>query len=164
MPINKDALGERGEAIFRLLITEFDGAPGPAFRPYFLGDKWPVADFIVELIGVTAATPYFFVQVKATRAGYTKQRRRLRITVNSGSVASLAAYPAPTYIVGIDEETREGFLVSARRGRSTNVSSVSTQFPLNAAIRRALWEEVKGYWDALPAPGLDSQFADPEWR
>lgn len=164
MPINKDSLGERGEAIFRLLITEFDGASGPMFRPYFLGDKWPVVDFIVELIGVTAATPYFFIQVKTTRSGYTKRRNRLKVRVDAGDVVSLAAYPAPTYIVGIDEEAKLGFLVSASGGRSTNLSSISTQFPINAANRQLLWEEVKGYWDALPVPSLASRFADPEWR
>ncbi|MDQ2688369.1 MAG: DUF4365 domain-containing protein [Armatimonadota bacterium] len=163
MLINKDSLGERGEAIFRLLITEFDGASRPMFRPYFLGDKWPAVDFIVELIGVSTAVPYFFVQVKATRSGYTQRRSRLKVKVDAGDVAALAAHPAPTYIVGIDEEAKVGFLVSAK-GRSTNLSSVSTQFPINAANRRLLWEEVKDYWNVFTVPTHVSRFLDPEWR
>lgn len=61
MRISTDALGDRGEAIFRVLITEFDTPAGPIFRPYFLGEKWPVVDFIVELMGAGATIPYFFV-------------------------------------------------------------------------------------------------------
>lgn len=74
MAVDRDALGQRGEAIFNVLMTEMDSLSGPTFRPYFLGDKWPIVDFIVELVGAGAATPYFFVQVKTTRAGCYEKR------------------------------------------------------------------------------------------
>ena len=43
----RDALGQRGENLFNILITPFHGNQ-PLFRPQFLGDKWPVFDFFVE--------------------------------------------------------------------------------------------------------------------
>ena len=144
-------------------MTEFDGAPAPAFRPYFLGDKWPVVDFIVELLGVTNATPYFFVQVKTTQTGYTRQKR-LKVRISTGNVHLLAAYPAPTYVVGIDEHKKTGFLVSANGESGTALSSLSTQFPINKANRALLWKEVRDYWSSLPASGPVSHFADTNWR
>ncbi len=43
-------LGQRGEALFYVLITKSYGRVKPIFRPQFLGDKWPTVDFIVELV------------------------------------------------------------------------------------------------------------------
>jgi len=164
MRVNRDALGDRGEAIFRVLITEFDAQAGPIFRPYFLGEKWPIVDFIVEVLGAGASIPYFFVQVKTTRAGYTQKERRLKVGVSGDDIRLLASYPAPTYVVGVDEVNRDGFLVSANGENLRSLSSLSTQFAINAATRRLLWEEVRGYWASFAATGLTSQFNDASWR
>ncbi|MFO5476742.1 MAG: hypothetical protein ACLBM2_23110 [Dolichospermum sp.] len=77
----RDALGQRGELIFSLLMTEFHSDAGPIFKPQFLGDKWQYVDFIVELIGAGSYIPYFFVQVKTTRQGYTKKDTRWNVKV-----------------------------------------------------------------------------------
>ncbi len=134
------------------------------FRPYFLGEKWPVVDFIVELLGAGPVIPYFFVQVKTTRAGYTQKEKRLKVSVAGEDIRLLASYPAPTYVVGIDEINRSGFLVSANGENLRSLSSLSTQFAINAAHRRLLWEEVRDYWASLADTGLTSRFADPNWR
>src|SRR5215213_2204868 len=99
----RNALGARGEAIFYTLMTEFHSDAGPIFKPQFLGEHWPTVDYLVELAGVDGAVPYFFVQVKTTRSGYTRRERRLKIAVNERDMRRLAAFPAPTYIAGIDE-------------------------------------------------------------
>lgn len=164
MRINQDALGDRGEAIFRVLITEFDAATGPNFRPYFLGEKWPVVDFIVEILGAEASTPYFFVQVKTTRGGYTQKDKRLKVSVSEDDIRLLASYPAPTYVVGIDEINRNGFLVSVNGENLRSLSSLSTEFAINAANRRLLWEEVRDYWASFTGMGLTSRFNDSSWR
>jgi hypothetical protein len=75
--VNRDVLGLRGEALFGALILRSHPTKGFLFRPQFLGDKWPVADFIVELEGVEDIRPFFMVQVRATSAGYTSVRNRL---------------------------------------------------------------------------------------
>ena len=99
----RDVLGLRGEAIFTVLMTEFHSKAGSIFKPQFLGDKWQYVDFIVELVGVGDIVPYFFVQVKTTRQGYTKKLKRLKVKVPQESIHGLTLYPAPIYIVGIDE-------------------------------------------------------------
>ncbi len=97
----QDAIGDRGQYIFGSLITKFHSESGPLFKCQFLGDKWPRVDFIVELLNVDGTTPYFFVQVKTSRLGYTIREHRLRISyMTKEKVLELAAYPAPTYIVG----------------------------------------------------------------
>jgi hypothetical protein len=160
----RDALGERGEALFKLLITEFHSDAGPIFKPQFLGDKWQYIDFIVELVGTGSYIPYFFVQVKTTRKGYTKKLNRLKIQVKEQSVIGLASYPAPTYIVGIDEINETGYIVSANGENLKSLSSLSTTFPINKQNRQILWNEVNNFWNQCKPKNLASQFPDQEWR
>ena len=141
----RDALGQRGERIFEVLITKFHSDDGPIFKPQFLGDKWQYVDFIVELVGAVSCVPYFFVQVKTTRQGCTKNNR-LNVKVEKKSVIGIASYPAPTYIVGIDEIKEVGYLVSANGENLTSLSNLSTKFPINEKNRQLLWDEVNDFW------------------
>jgi hypothetical protein len=167
----RDMIGDRGEAIFFSLLTKrVTGRNVPAkgylFQPQFLGEKWPLVDYIVELRGIAPAVkPFFFVQVKATTLGYTERENRLKVQMNVERVRGLAAYPAPTYLVGIDENMEKGYLVSVNGEQQTSLSSLSTAFPLNVSSnRRRLWEEVRAFWEIPTQPKLDSAFVDPDWR
>ncbi|HBE19011.1 MAG TPA: DUF4365 domain-containing protein [Cyanobacteria bacterium UBA11149] len=160
----RDALGQRGEAIFTVLMTEFHDQSRPIFKPQFLGDKWQYVDFIVELVGTESIIPYFFVQVKTTRTGYTKKLNRLKVKVPQDSIRGIAAYTAPTYIVGIDEVTEKGYIVSANAENITSLSSLSTAFPINKANREILWQEVNDFWSSYRNNLLFSHFNDPDWR
>ncbi|NEP12601.1 MAG: DUF4365 domain-containing protein [Symploca sp. SIO2C1] len=160
----KDALGQRGEAIFTVLMTEFHSESGPIFKPQFLGDKWQYVDFIVELVGSRSIVPYFFVQVKTTRTGYTKKLNRLKVKVPQGQINALALYPAPTYIIGIDEIEEKGYVASANGEHLTSLSSLSTNFPINTPNREVLWKEVNDFWSRYKHTDLVSQFHDPDWR
>lgn len=172
MPTTGDTnnmIGERGEAIFYSLLTRrVFGANVPAdgylFQPQFLGSKWPLADYIVELRGITPGVkPFFFVQVKATTRGYNTQGR-LRVEVEEEKVRGLAAYPAPTYIVGIDEVKERAYLVSANGESLTALSSLSPSFSLALPTnRRKLWEEVRAFWQIPTQPKLASAFVDGDW-
>lgn len=161
----ENILGQIGEALFYVSITRFHGRNSPVFRPQFLGDKWPAVDFVVELMNYPGQiTPYFFVQVKTTRQGYTKKKKRLKVKVPAKDMQKLASFPAPTYIVGIDENTEEGYLVSANGEYLKSVSSLSTRFPINKDIQDILWQEVKDFWEGLGIFRINSKFADPDWR
>jgi hypothetical protein len=160
----KDALGQRGERIFEVLITKFDSDAGPIFKPQFLGDKWQYVDFIVELVGAGSYVPYFFVQVKTTRQGYTQKENRLKVKVKEESVIGIASYPAPTYIVGIDEIQEVGYLVSANGENLKSLSSLSTNFPINKQNREILWQEINNFWSQYSPKNLVSQFSDQQWR
>ena len=156
--------GARGEAIFYVLMTEFHSEAGPIFRPQFLGDKWPTVDFIVELLGAGSGVPFFFVQVRTTRAGFTARQRRLKVGVSRHSLRRLGMLPAPTYVVGIDEVGEAGYLVSANGESSSQITSMPTVHPIDRRRREQLWHEVYDYWRARQMTGFRSAFADPAWR
>ena len=48
--MTKDDIGERGQWLFTLLVTDLRGRDDPFFRPRFLGDKYPTFDYIVEVV------------------------------------------------------------------------------------------------------------------
>lgn len=154
-----DVIGNRGQAICELLLTELDDRGYPLFKPQFLGDKWRTVDLLVELEGRHAAVPFFFVQVKATTQGYTVQERRLKVSVSSEDIQRMKRYPAPVYIIGIDETQKKGYLVSTYRAPRNGWSSLSTAFPLNANNRRLLWHEVKQFWMSVSIRSKKSHFA-----
>ena len=153
-----DALGERGEDLFKVIMTHYDTVGGVSqarFRPCFLGDKWPLVDFFVEVVGAGAETPFFLAQVKATRSGYTSTGR-LKIEVSASDIQRLAAYPAPTYIIGIDETRttdleNAGFILSANGETRRGIGSLITSYPINADNRALLWQEVRDYWLSVAA-------------
>jgi len=132
----KDVLGQRGEALFYVMISKFNNHVQPLFIPQFLGDKYPSIDFMVELVNYTGKMiPYFLVQVKTTRRGYTSNNR-LKLQVHKDDILRLSLFPAPTYLVGIDDLKEIGYVVSANGEYLKTVSNISTQFLLKIQIPR----------------------------
>lgn len=134
-----------------------------------MGEKWPVVDFLVELIGAGDMKPYFFAQVKTTREGYTRGRRRLKVKIGAGDMRRLASYPAPTYIVGVDDDDDRGeaYIVSANGEWMSNLPSLPTLFPVNRDNQDRLWEEVYDFWERVKSQSAGraaSRFVDPLWR
>lgn len=161
----KDLLGQRGEALFYVMISKYNGHDQPLFRPQFLGDKWPTLDFIVELVNCPEQiVPYFFVQVKTTRRGYTNNNR-LKLHVHKDDFIRLSKFPAPTYLVGIDDIKEIGYIVSANSEYIQTISNISTQFPLfHSKTQEVLWQEVKDFWEQFGTCHFHSKLADPTWR
>lgn len=160
----RNAIGERGEVIFQTLITKFDEKPKPRFRPGFLGDKWETVDFFVELVDAPSPKPYFFVQVKTTQQGFTKRENRLKVQIKKDSIADLAAYPAPTYVVGIDEPNEDGWLLAVTGQTQRRISSLPTEHPINPFNRERLYEEVLSYWQGQNPNPLVSSFVTSNWK
>jgi len=161
-----DDIGTRGEALFFVLLTQFCGRSRPFFRPHFLGDKFATLDYLVELVDAGSATPFFFVQVKTTTQGYTKQKdgkRRLKIQVSEADVRRMVLYPAPTYIVGIDERAEVGYIISANEEHLGRISSLPMDFPLNCTNLERLWNEVKVFWSQRDMRLRNSVFF-PSWE
>jgi hypothetical protein len=74
----RDVIGERGESIFRVLLTRKHPSRGYLFdHPRFLGEKKQTIDFYVELFHEESLVPFFFVQVKSTSEGYSSKEQRL---------------------------------------------------------------------------------------
>jgi hypothetical protein len=144
----REATGKRGEAIFVETLMNFCGNSVPLFNPIFLGEKSESIDYLIELIGVKTRTLFFFVQVKTTRLGYTKDKAnpRLKVRVSRDDIAKIKQYAAPVYLVGIDEPRALSFILSVNHKTVDQVSSLSTKYPLNCTNLRRLWDEVQEYW------------------
>jgi Domain of unknown function (DUF4365) len=145
----KDDIGNRGEAIFKLRITDPYGPDQePLFRPYHLGEKFPTLDFLVELVGLPAGrVAYFFAQVKATTQGLTKKPPvRLRIGVSQEDIDRMLIYPGPTYVVGIDSQTERAYIASVNGTAMRRIQGLPVMYPLDAVNMQTLWQEVEAYW------------------
>jgi hypothetical protein len=144
----RDAIGTRGEFLFSARIMNFCGRPLPYFRPYFLGEKARTLDFLVELLGTGERTLFFFAQVKTTRKALTKTDRRLRVEMAAADVKRASQVAAPTYLIGIDEQTEIAYVQAILDGMQHDVASISTAFPLDCTNLARLHAEVEQFWTA----------------
>lgn len=78
---------------------------------FFLGDKAPVVDFLVE-INDTKVPYAFMVQVKSTIRGYNTAGD-LKVRVSKDNYKALLKRPLPTYVAGVDINTETVYLCSA---------------------------------------------------
>lgn len=161
MPLSKkDHLGRRGESIAFVRLTEVcRDSDLPYFVPHFLGDKCPLFDALVELVDADGATPFFFAQVKATREGYNN-KGRLKVGVPKEDVIGLSRYPAPTYVIGIDERQEKAFVVAVLSSMNQQLSSLNTGHELNCTTLQLLWDEVRSYWGGKDMVRKQSRFTN----
>jgi hypothetical protein len=137
--MDKNAIGDKGENIFNLEIsTDY------TFRPRHLGEKWPSSDFYVELIG-PKENFYFIVQVKSTSQGLDGGNN-LKIQASAAKLRKLSNYYCPTYLAGVDVNTREVYLVPINKSKRKNLTKLSTTFHLNKQNRKLLYKDVKNFW------------------
>jgi hypothetical protein len=142
----RDDIGSRGEYLFCAMIMNFCGRPLPYFRPRFLGEKAQTLDYLVELVDTGDRPAFFFVQVRATRLGYTKRGQRLRIGMSGEELRRFALVPAPTYLVGVDEVGESGYILAVLEGMTGPLSSLPTDYPLDCGNLGRLHQEVEGFW------------------
>lgn len=157
--IDTNTLGDRGESIFRLAVTTLHGG-WPLFRPAQLGEKWPVADFAVELLNQPGH--FFLVQVKATQKAVTPRGHRLPLDVKADRIRLLLGSPIPAYLVAVHEPSERAFLAAPRLVR--RIRDVTTAFPLNdLKVRLDLHEEVGNFWSNVTSrfSSVRSIFVDP---
>ena len=142
----REDIGERGQWLFSLLMTDLCGRVDPLFRPRFLGDQYPTFDYIIEV--VDHPSYYFFAQVKGTTQGSTMREHRLRVQVTQDDIDRMVACPAPTYVVGMDvNEIGAGFLLSVNEPRD-NVASLTTRFKIDCGVLERLRDEVISFWSS----------------
>jgi len=160
-----DLVAARGEALFCVLISREHPTRGFLFDiPRHLGEKKRSVDYFVEVLESGDLLSYFFVQVKTTRRGYTRDGRRLKVRVSRSDIERLASYPAPAYVVGIDEVAERGYIVSVGSGTGGAFSSICTDYPLIPEILATLRDEVEAYWRSKDRSVFRSELADPRWR
>ncbi len=154
-----DDIGSRGEYLFCAQITNFCGRVLPYFRPRFLGEKARSLDFMVELIDVPDRSAFFFVQVKATRQGYSKKSRRLKVGIAGTDVRRCRLVPAPTYLIGIDEPGEVGYIVPILEGMGDDIASIPTTYPLDPTNLSRLYHEVEHFWSGRDMARRSSVFS-----
>jgi hypothetical protein len=160
MAVNRDVIGDRGQWLASLALTERVGTAQSLFRPRFLGDKNEAFDSIVDLLdSPLPITPYFLVQVKATRLGYNNRNGNLRVQVMRPDLAKLVSYPAPTYIIGVDDRGGgAAYIVAALQGGPGHYVSLPTTHKLEPPTLQILYNEVLAYWGARSLAFTTSHF------
>jgi hypothetical protein len=141
----KNIIGNRGEYIFAELITE-KTSDGYLFNPAFLGEKWPTSDFYVELF-MTDKPMFCFFQIKSTSNGYSKKEKKLKANITKEDLKKLSNLPAPSYVIGIDEQEKKGFIISANGIAIKAINTLPTKHPINEENIKKLWTEVKDFWE-----------------
>ena len=58
----------------------------------------------------------------------------------------MALYPAPTYVIGIDEPQEKAYVIAVVTSMRKKISSLRTAHPLNCDTLKLLWDEVRDYW------------------
>lgn len=93
----QNSIGNSGENLAQLRLSKH-----AVFNVYFLGEKAPVADFMIEVNDED--TPYqALVQVKSTKAQNRYNRNgEMRTPVPDDKLLKLRNRPLPTYVVGAD--------------------------------------------------------------
>jgi hypothetical protein len=158
-----DQIGRLAEAIS---VAHFERAVGPPFgRPLFravrLGDKYPTADLLVDVLDPEdRPTGFFFVQVKGTTTA-SRTAPRITIDVPVEQFNRLVRLPAPAYLLAVDVAAELVYLRAVCRPRKTAVASVTKAFPLaDDAVRMRLYREVCSFWAARRRPRHTSEFDD----
>lgn len=148
--MDMDIIGERGEALFRVAITQWCGGE-PWFRVAFLGDKAEGLDFMVVPLETTVFEAMCFVQVKSTakkvRYSGTGKARRLLVTLTKQDAMKLGTMKMPAYVVGIDVIEDKVYIRHVPYGTKKGFKSISVRSPLNCATIRRLWNEVNDFWE-----------------
>jgi hypothetical protein len=158
-----DSIGVRGEAILTVALTE-PVSGKIIFRPSFLGDKWPLADVVVELVDGPTAGAFFMIQSKATTLGYTKNApRRIRAAIKKVHLVGLAKFKIPTYVVGINSVDRRAFLVSTIGAHHKGASSLICAYEIDEVVLKGLWDEVADFWKTASVT-LKSTFLESRWK
>jgi len=143
----RDITGFRGEKLAELALTEYLEFPKPLFRPSFLGDKWPVIDFFVELTSVRGKRPYFFVQTKSTSVERALAGGNLSVSTTKRNIQQLLQMPGPTYLIGVHEPTKRVFIRSVHEGLpKKSITRIPLAYELSSANLKKLHAEVRDFW------------------
>lgn len=153
-----DVLGERGEKIAYLALTDYAGGNKPLFRPAFLGAKWPTIDYYVELESDEDHIPVALFQVKTTHESLDAGSNSLTIPYFEQKDATrLTQIPLPAYVLGVSEPSRKVF-VRAVSAADKGMSTIPVGYELNAENLQSLHAEITAHWKANTLTKIKSKF------
>jgi len=140
----RDVIGSRGENQLELCLTNYEPYDSPLFNPGFLGDKWPVVDYYVEILG-SRRKLFFFAQAKATAKPLGPTH--IRISSKRSDVRGLMKIPGPTYMFAIHEPTGRVFVQCVHsRTPVKAITRIAVTNELTPPRLKDLHDEVKLFW------------------
>ncbi|MCR4828247.1 MAG: DUF4365 domain-containing protein [Bacteroidales bacterium] len=154
---DNNAIGDRGESIFHSRITEHY-----LFNVYFLGEKAPIVDFLLEIID-SKKSYFFMVQVKSTEKGYDSSGN-LKVKVSKRKYGELLKRPMPTYVAGVDNNSETVYLCSAF-GDKKSLNSMPIKHVLKQSKKATskktlelLKQDVITYWENSKTKSYKKKF------
>ncbi len=106
--MDTNQIGNAGENCFALRL----GKCG-VFRVYFLGEKTPIEDFLLEIVD----DKYLYqclVQVKSTSKNNKYDKNgNMKVTLTKEKLKKLIDLPLPTYVAGVDLDKEAVYIVPA---------------------------------------------------
>lgn len=139
-------LGERGEKIAFLALTDYSVFPKPLFQLAFLGDKWPSADFYAELLQIRGHQPAVLFQVKTSARGLRKGSKSLGVQLSKRDVGRLDRIPLPAYVLGVCEHSKQVFARIVEKKRIKGIATISTKNKLTPAKLKLMHAEIAAWW------------------
>jgi hypothetical protein len=153
----KDVVGKRGEQILMLCLTDYQAYSAPLFNPGFLGDKWPVVDFYVEVLGSRKRKPFFLAQAKATSRPL--EPTHVCITSKKRDIQGLRKIPGPTYMFAIHEPTKRVFVKAVHSGTPVRaITRIARANELTPIRLKDLRDEVNAFWSSKMLKPTTSAF------
>lgn len=146
--MNSNEIGEQGEAIFKARISV-----RYQFNIFFLGDKAPIVDYLLELKDNPEYC--FLVQVKSTeKAEYNQNGKYLKISYENKKMNMLQSRLLPTYVAGVDVKQEIVYLQANMNSNNSMKYGISTQYKLSLADKeeseqtlKQLIDDVKNFWN-----------------
>lgn len=153
--------GDFGESLANILLGQYT-PQGQIFETIAIGGKWPTIDIYAETTSANGGKIFCFFQVKSTEAGYT-QNGRLKVQAKKKHLVRLAAFNAPTYLIGVDLNTTNpplsnGYIKTIRGIQNQGISNMTVAHPINGANLILLKNEVEAFWNALNLPNQKNNY------
>ena len=145
----RGASGKQGENYVPFFLERLDFEK--RFEVKFLGDTWPLFDFLLEAHVPYGPRPFAFLSVRSTKQPRQKSGN-LEVGLSLDELRRMNAHPAPTYLIGVDVSTfpPEAFVASVNADIA-KLPSLPVQHPLDKDAAAALWDEVVEFWYDRPA-------------
>lgn len=158
--MTSNIIGNIGENIIALRLSKYG-----IFKVYFLGEKAPIEDFLLEILD--EATPYqCLTQVKAVgdREKQYTQEGNMNTPVPKEKLKKLINRPLPTYVGGADIE-KEVVYIAAAFDPNIKYSSIPPKLKIDnedkerskrALIR--LRDDIINYWNSIQIHNYKSSY------
>lgn len=143
------------------LLLRFSCPHGRRFSPLFTGAKFQDFDFFVRLL---PGPGFFLAQSKSSRKARTTGQSLTVEHLSRERLTVLAEMPAPVYLLGVDSNSSDAFVVAVNRPPTSGTRTIRTDFPLDSQANLALlYDEVLAFWGKARSMLPEHETAFPLW-